>query len=611
MSLATEAVTRSGSGLVFINDYSVTVGDAYRTAIIAAENVLQAAFTNQLTVNVTFDYRPLGLYFVAKNNFAEVGASYSAFTAALRAHATTAEDVLAVNSLPAGDPSLGAGFALPIAEAVALGLAPQTNALNDNVTLNSSLNFTFGGDVIGAVEHELTEGVFGRNSSLGVTQTPWNPLDLFRFNANGQRDFTGGFDGVAAFFGVDSVHVTSLAFHNSVSATGKFDGFDLGDWDHTVGDAFGPGADGRLASLSTTDLQVLDVLGWDPSSLSKFTPAPDDFADSMTDGAHPFGHISVGGTATGALQAAGDRDWFAVQLQAGVNYTVSETGHTGGGGTLADPFLRLHDASGILLASNDDITNGANPDSRIVFTAPQSGTFYVEAGAFSDGYAGTYTVAVGPSGSQAVAGQVLTGMVGANTLIGGAGDDTVTAAAGKSSSYLRGGAGDDMITGGAGFNDMNGNQGNDTIHGGSGDNWVVGGQGNDLLFGGGGTNLILGNLGNDTLHAGAGNDVLRGGQGDDVIFGGPGNDFISGDLGHNTETGGTGADTYHSFAAVGVDLITNFSEAKGDHVQLDPGTQYTVSQVGADTVVNMVGGGEVILQNVMLSSLHEGWIVVG
>ena len=62
---------------------------------------------------------------------------------------------------------------------------------------------------------------------------------------------------------------------------------------------------------------------------------------------------------------------------------------------------------------------------------------------------------------------------------------------------------------------------------------------------------------------------------------------------------------------MGLDLVTNFSEAKGDHVQLDPGTQYTVSQVGADTVINMVGGGEMILQHVTLSSLHAGWILVG
>ena len=54
MTLPTEAVTLAGSGLTFINTYDATVTAAYRTAVITAENVLQAHFTNQLTVSVDF-----------------------------------------------------------------------------------------------------------------------------------------------------------------------------------------------------------------------------------------------------------------------------------------------------------------------------------------------------------------------------------------------------------------------------------------------------------------------------------------------------------------------------------------------------------------------------
>ncbi|HXA38101.1 MAG TPA: NF038122 family metalloprotease [Phenylobacterium sp.] len=610
MTLATEAVTLAGSGLVFINDYSAAVTPAYRDAIIAAENTLQSSFTNQLTVSVSFDYQALGQNVVAQNNFDETDVSYSAFVAALRAHATTPNDLLAVNGLPASDPSNGAGFAIPTAEAVMLGLAKQTNAVDDQVTLNSSLNLTFNGDATGAVLHEISEGVFGRVASLGVAETRWNPLDLFRFTAAGQRDYTGGSDGVTTYFGLDPSHVSSLAYHSSVSATGKFDGSDLGDWASTLGDAFGPGSVGVPATLSTTDLQVLDVLGWNPSSSSTFTPAPDDFANSLTDTTHPFGHIAVGGTAAGALQIAGDRDWFTVQFQAGVTYTISETGQAGGGGTLGDPYLRLHDASGALVASNDDITLGSNPDSRIVFTATTSGTYYVEAGAFTDGYAGSYTVGVTQGGSQPTAGQVLNPGPGDNTLVGGAGDDTITG--GSGSNYLRGGPGDDIINGGSGFNDMNGNQGNDTLHGGTGSNWVVGGQGDDSLVGGGGyQDLVLGNLGNDTLHAGSQANVLRGGQGDDSIVGGAGNDFISGDLGNDTEVGGGGADIFHGSQNIGVDQVMDFNYAQGDRVELDPGTTYVVNQIGANTVIDMGNGSEMILVGVQLSSLPSGWIFEG
>ena len=481
MSMASESVSLAGSGLVFINSYSAAVTDAFRASIIDAENTLQSNFINPLTVSVSFDYAALGKRFIAQNTFDQINVSYETLTAALRAHATSENDVLAVNGLPPSDPSNGVGFSIPIAQAVLLGLVSPTSAIIDTIILNSGLNLTFGQDVVGAIEHELSEGVFGRIASLGVIQPQWHTLDLFRFASTGQRDFTGGSDGVTTFFGLDANHVSTLDFHNSVSPTGTIDPFDLGDWESTVGDAFGPASGGTPAGLSPTDLQVLDVLGWTP---------------------------------------------------------------------------------------------------KIASTA-----------------------------GQGLTGQVLIGGGGDNTLIGGAGNDTITG--GPHANYLRGGPGNDVINGGPGFNDMNGNQGNDTIHGGSGDNWVVGGQGNDLLFGGGGTNLILGNLGDDTLHAGSGDDVLRGGQGDDVIFGGQGADFISGDLGHNTETGGAGPDTFHSFAAVGLDLVTNFSQAKGDHVQLDPGTAYAVSQVGADTVINMVGGGEVVLQGVLMTSLHPGWIVVG
>jgi Ca2+-binding RTX toxin-like protein len=187
------------------------------------------------------------------------------------------------------------------------------------------------------------------------------------------------------------------------------------------------------------------------------------------------------------------------------------------------------------------------------------------------------------------------------------GNDTLTAVSGYN--YLRGGDGQDSLQGGSGFDDINGNAGNDTVDGGSGgSDWLVGGQGNDLITAHAGQNILYGNLGDDTLQGGSGGDLMRGGQGDDVIVGGIGNDWISGDRGHDTLTGGAGADTFHGFSGMGIDVVTDFNVAQSDHVQLDPGTAYTVSQVGADVHVDMTGGGELVLQNTQLSSLPSGWI---
>ena len=48
--------------------------------------------------------------------------------------------------------------------------------------------------------------------------------------------------------------------------------------------------------------------------------------------------------------------------------------------------------------------------------------------------------------------------------------------------------------------------------------------------------------------------------------------------------------------------------AEGDRVELEPGTVYAVRQEGADTVVEMRGGGRVILVGVQARTLQPGSI---
>jgi Ca2+-binding RTX toxin-like protein len=231
-----------------------------------------------------------------------------------------------------------------------------------------------------------------------------------------------------------------------------------------------------------------------------------------------------------------------------------------------------------------------------------------------DGRLGTVTGVVSGGGGA----DTLMGGVGAESLSGGSGGDVVAGGLGSDSitdtggfNYLRGDEGNDSIAGGADFDDINGNMGDDYASGGLGDDWVVGGRDNDRLFGDAGNDLVYGNLGNDTCEGGEGNDIVRGGQGDDVVTAGAGADFVSGDLGSDTLTGGAGADIFNTFAETGLDRVTDFSVAEGDRVQLAPGTTYTLAQVGADTVINMTGGGQMILVGVQMSSLTPGWIFGG
>ncbi|HSV03407.1 MAG TPA: NF038122 family metalloprotease [Phenylobacterium sp.] len=484
MSLASETVTLAGSGLVFDNSYSANVTDAYRSAIVSAENFFQAHFSNAVTITANFDLAPLASGTAAHNSFFTIRTSYDALVSALRAHATTTDDFVAASGLPGFDPSGGIGFEVATPEARILGLSSLTNGEDVSVTLNSNLSWSFGQDAVGAIEHEISEGAFGRIESLGIQDTRWAPLDLFRFTASGVRDFTGGRDGLITFFGLDGTHLSNLAFHNAVNASGVDDGQDLGDWAFTVGDAFGPGGPGDPGSVSATDLQVLDILGWTPS------------------------------------------------------------GSSGASGTANAP------------TPGDDL---------------------------------------------------LSAQAGFTEIHAGAGDDTITGWAGGD--YLRGDDGNDSIQGGSGFDDINGNKGDDVIDGGSGGgDWLVGGQGNDLITAHAGQNILYGNLGNDTLNGGSGGELMRGGQGDDSITGGIGNDWISGDRGSDTITGGAGADVFHSFSGAGLDVVLDFHAWEGDRVQLDPGTMHTESQVGADVVIDMTGGDELILRNVQLSTLPPGWL---
>jgi Ca2+-binding RTX toxin-like protein len=194
------------------------------------------------------------------------------------------------------------------------------------------------------------------------------------------------------------------------------------------------------------------------------------------------------------------------------------------------------------------------------------------------------------------------------TLQGGDTADTLTGGA-NGANHLYGGGGDDQIVGGNYADVINGNIGNDTVQGGAGDDVVSGGKDQDAVYGNAGNDTVNGNIGNDTVGGGPGDDVVRGGQGDDVINGGDGNDHIWGDRGNNIVTGGAGADTFHAYSGSGVTTVTDFNFAEGDRVHIDDGAQYTLTQGGANVVIDFAGGGEMVLQNTQLSSLPQGWIV--
>ena len=125
-----------------------------------------------------------------------------------------------------------------------------------------------------------------------------------------------------------------------------------------------------------------------PQTVSE--PSGEDFARNSS----TSGRIAVGDTATGRIGSSGDRDWFAVELVAGRTYVIDLRGSPTGDGTLSDPYLRgIYDADGNRISNTTDDDGGQSYNSRVSFTATESGTHYIAAGAYSSRQ-GTYELEV-------------------------------------------------------------------------------------------------------------------------------------------------------------------------------------------------------------------------
>ncbi len=259
-SVTTDVVTAAGSGLIFNNTFN---GNASQdtVAITAAETILQGLATNTLTENVTWTIGNFGdSGFLATNSFNLTHVTFSQLTSAIASHEHTTVGAAAVASFGGlSDPSGGKGFDLPTGYAIMLGLASGTST--DSVSLNTFYLSGNGQDVINAFTHELSEGTMGRVGGLGVgLGGRWSTMDLFSFNASGQRDFSTS-DNARGFSYNDGASVS-----NSLGLTffAANSGDDAADFQQQ--DVFGTGSAGETNMLSQTDLQMMEALGWNPTN---------------------------------------------------------------------------------------------------------------------------------------------------------------------------------------------------------------------------------------------------------------------------------------------------------------------------------------------------------
>src|SRR5579863_635649 len=338
-SVAAPALSAASGDLTFTNSFgldgtfsALTANEqaALKTDLLAAEAYFSSLFTN--TTNIKFDLEavnsPLvdGSGFIAENSATAFRiVSLSQYFSAMQSVDNSTYQKTSLAAVQKLNLSASSNVILPIAYANMLGLGSAGQAVtNTSVSINSqTYNLSSSVDdtlfmnlaiiqqaldaqaantpnqsVVGTIEHEMSEMSMGRISFLNAgsgANSVWSPMDFYRVNGAGQSDVTPN-DGNEIFFSPDpnvSGAESGLQFNNSSS------GGDYADWtstpssDPNLTDPFGPGdyngaVGTELSTLSPTDIDIMNVLGWDLASSGGSAPPltialADDTGISSTD----------------------------------------------------------------------------------------------------------------------------------------------------------------------------------------------------------------------------------------------------------------------------------------------------------------------------------------
>ncbi len=107
-------------------------------------------------------------------------------------------------------------------------------------------------------------------------------------------------------------------------------------------------------------------------------PAPDAAPDLIPGDASTSANLAIGSTLDIVIDTLGDHDWVRVSLVAGQSYTFHTSATTGN----ADSYITLRDASGMLIAEDDD--SGVSTYALLGYTPSVSGTYYLDLGTYND-----------------------------------------------------------------------------------------------------------------------------------------------------------------------------------------------------------------------------------
>jgi hypothetical protein len=355
------ATTATGAGLVINPTFDSSITSNPNAAAIEAMinqtiAIFQSLFSDPITVELLYRYastgpggKTLDPSTVSESDYADYSIPWGDFISALRTDAKTSNDNSADASLPTS--SITPNITPSGANGRALGLDTPPSVFSNGkvgsggqydgiVTLNSQVPFQFTRpasandfDAQRATEHE-TDEILGLGSHLGSSPpvTDLTPQDLFSWSAPGTRNHSAS---GTRYFSIDGGNTDIVGFNQDSSG-------DYGDWlsaacpqaNPYVQNAFVcPGQSSDVSATSPEGIN-LDVIGYD-------------LASALLGNISTRGLVGTGGDVLiGGFIISGTQPKEVIVRAIGPSLPLT--------GTLANPYLALHDSSGALIASNDN-----------------------------------------------------------------------------------------------------------------------------------------------------------------------------------------------------------------------------------------------------------------